>query len=114
MSRGRKAGNRNQGSNWCRRAKRLRIYERDGWTCIWCGRGVWSPHGHDPNLRATVDHVIPRAAGGTNDPQNLVTSCMQCNRARGARPALDFAGSFGYAGYITTLRALVRAMTTPL
>lgn len=26
-----------------------------------------------------IDHVIPVASGGTNDPSNLVASCRSCN-----------------------------------
>ena len=28
---------------------------------------------------ATVDHVVPRILGGTNDPSNLVAVCRRCN-----------------------------------
>ena len=30
-----------------------------------------------------VDHVIPVAKGGTDDPSNLVPACGPCNRAKG-------------------------------
>ncbi|OZM81200.1 hypothetical protein CFP66_17670 [Pseudonocardia sp. MH-G8] len=33
----------------------------------------------------TVDHVIPRIMGGTNDPANLQAACGPCNRLKGAR-----------------------------
>lgn len=34
-------------------------------------------------LRATEpDHIIPRARGGTDDPDNLRPACAHCNRAR--------------------------------
>lgn len=26
-----------------------------------------------------VDHIVPRAAGGQDEAQNLVTSCRDCN-----------------------------------
>lgn len=31
----------------------------------------------------TVDHVIPRSRGGSNDRQNLVGCCLACNQAKG-------------------------------
>lgn len=87
MSRGLNAGNRNQGSNWASNAKRTKIHNRDGWRCAWC-RCVVARYGDPDRIRlhraiATVDHVIPRCKGGSNDIRNLVTSCMACNRQRG-------------------------------
>jgi hypothetical protein len=32
-----------------------------------------------------VDHVNPRANGGNDDLDNLVTSCWDCNRGKGAK-----------------------------
>lgn len=32
---------------------------------------------------ATLDHVIPWAAGGTNELDNLVCACRVCNRVKG-------------------------------
>lgn len=31
-----------------------------------------------------MDHVIPQAAGGTDDPENLVTACWTCNKGKGS------------------------------
>lgn len=45
--------------------------------CASCGR---EPAGG-------VDHLIPKAAGGRNIPENLTPSCAECNRAKGARSA---------------------------
>jgi hypothetical protein len=43
--------------------------------CTWCTRVV---------ARATcsIDHVIPRVRGGTDDPRNLVLACRLCNLQR--------------------------------
>lgn len=80
-----------QGSNWIRAEKRRRIYERDGWRCVWCQREVYSPrvkNYRDGALLATLDHVVPRTEGGTNDASNLLTCCDECNRNRGnTKPA---------------------------
>jgi 5-methylcytosine-specific restriction endonuclease McrA len=40
---------------------------------------------HD--LRATRDHLVPRAAGGAGTIDNLVLACRRCNCERGDTPA---------------------------
>ncbi len=52
---------------------RLRVLLRDSYTCHYCGR-----EGHE------VDHLIPIARGGTDDPANLVAACRSCNARKGA------------------------------
>jgi hypothetical protein len=37
------------------------------------------PDGRRPR---TVDNIIPRAAGGSDDPDNLAAACMPCNRSK--------------------------------
>lgn len=66
-------------------ALRQVVLERDEWRCRYCGRRVIL-HWHDapPPLAATMDHVIPRAAGGRTCPENLVTACRTCNEAKGS------------------------------
>lgn len=36
-----------------------------------------------------VDHIIPVAKGGDNEPLNLVTSCRDCNRGKGKKELSD-------------------------
>lgn len=57
---------------WVALAKRIK--QRDGYVCVYCGA--------DAN---TVDHIVPRSKGGTDDEHNLVTACNRCNGAKGAR-----------------------------
>jgi 5-methylcytosine-specific restriction endonuclease McrA len=57
------------------RPNRNRIYKRDGNECVYCGSSK--------NL--TLDHVIPKSRGGTNDWTNLVTSCFKCNLKKADR-----------------------------
>ena len=59
-----------RGSEWA--ATRLRVLNRDGWICVYCGKHL---EGDD----ATADHVIPKDAGGTDDDSNLVASCRADN-----------------------------------
>lgn len=59
------------------RRARFEILRRDGFTCRYCG-------GKAPDVELTVDHVIPVALGGGNDPTNLVTACQRCNAGKGS------------------------------
>ncbi len=59
--------------------KRWLIFHRDDFTCQYCGeRGC-----ADSPLQ--VDHRISVANGGTNDLENLITSCRRCNGGKGAK-----------------------------
>jgi hypothetical protein len=59
------------------RRLRFEILRRDNYTCRYCG-------GVAPEVRITVDHVVPRALGGTDDPSNLVAACADCNGGKSA------------------------------
>jgi 5-methylcytosine-specific restriction endonuclease McrA len=54
---------------------RFAILERDAFACRYCGR-------KPPEVELEVDHLVPRSAGGTDDPSNLVTACFDCNRGK--------------------------------
>lgn len=81
-----------KGMNWIRQEKRLAIYLRDGLACVYCGVTVES------GAVFSLDHLKPVKEGGTHHQTNLVTACLQCNRARGTRPVRLFA--VYVAGYI--------------
>ena len=57
---------------------RFEVFKRDRFTCSYCGR---TP----PEVLLEVDHIIPRAAGGSDDLANLTTACATCNRGKSAR-----------------------------
>lgn len=57
---------------------RFEVFKRDRFTCAYCGR---TP----PDALLHVDHVVPRVAGGTDDMENLLTACQDCNLGKGAR-----------------------------
>lgn len=86
-------------------SEQRKIYLRDGWHCRFCSIRVISPGAFkklhkafpialrwgDTNsqkhtgvmaLRAVVDHLLPHSRTGTNDPDNLVTTCWPCNFGR--------------------------------
>ena len=53
--------------------------------CIHCGaRHVIDLDGR-PRSRASVEHIVPRHHGGTDDLQNLAIACERCNFAKGTR-----------------------------
>jgi 5-methylcytosine-specific restriction endonuclease McrA len=60
------------------RFSRFNIYARDQNTCQYCGAKF---RRSDLNL----DHVIPRSQGGTSTWENVVCSCLACNRQKGGR-----------------------------
>ncbi|WP_369294040.1 HNH endonuclease [Tepidiforma sp.] len=61
------------GNGWTWQRTRAVVLERDGHRCVACGvMGV----------SLQVDHVIPIAAGGSNEPCNLRTLCVPCHRQR--------------------------------
>ncbi len=64
-------------SQWCKQAKRLAIYHRDGFACVVCGAAA-----EDEEVELTLDHLVARELGGTHDPSNLVTMCRSCNCAK--------------------------------
>ena len=57
--------------------KRMQVFERDGYRCARCGKQL-------TRFTATVDYVKLPDEGGSENPENLVTSCPECNR-RGLR-----------------------------
>jgi 5-methylcytosine-specific restriction endonuclease McrA len=60
----------------------VREYLLEKWarTCVYCGK---------QNLPLQVEHIIPRAKGGTDRVSNLTLACERCNRAKGT---LDISG----------------------
>lgn len=63
---------------------RASIYERDGWVCQLCGSPVDPEAPAQSRESATLDHITPRAHGGSDDPSNLRLAHMGCNADRGA------------------------------
>lgn len=71
-----------QGMNWIRQEKRLAIYIRDNFICMHCGLDLRNIQPGD-GIRIELDHVIPASKGGSNQGNNLITSCSACNAQRG-------------------------------
>jgi 5-methylcytosine-specific restriction endonuclease McrA len=60
------------------RFSRINLMARDDFRCQYCGT---KPQRSELNL----DHVIPRSLGGHSTWENVVTSCVDCNRRKGGR-----------------------------
>lgn len=58
-------------------ALRFAIFKRDHYRCQICGRNA-----QDDAVKLEMDHKIPRAKGGSDDPSNLWTLCFDCNRGK--------------------------------
>jgi 5-methylcytosine-specific restriction endonuclease McrA len=61
---------------------------KSGNLCWFCG-GPFdiskrrSRYDTDPDLRPSVEHLLPRSRGGTDVPENLVVAHRSCNNEKG-------------------------------
>jgi hypothetical protein len=67
------------------RARKQRIFDRDGWVCQLCGDPIPEDARRPDPLAAEVDHCVPVALGGSDDPSNLQAAHARCNRVKGDR-----------------------------
>lgn len=51
------------------------VYIREQGKCYFCGKEVLLK-------KVSLDHYLPKSAGGPNDSFNLVLSCKQCNKLK--------------------------------
>jgi hypothetical protein len=65
---------------------RFSIFSRDGYQCRYCGR-------QSDVVELVIDHVIPVVQGGTNDHENLITACQECNAGKAAKTPTQSAPS---------------------
>lgn len=54
---------------------RTRVFNRDGWKCVWCSS----------TSHLSLDHIIPWSHGGPDTYENLRVLCRSCNSSKGAR-----------------------------
>jgi 5-methylcytosine-specific restriction endonuclease McrA len=64
------------GKNGNMRFSRQNLYLRDLFTCQYCGDTF-------NGKQLTIDHVLPRAQGGTTTWENCVAACKECNSEKG-------------------------------
>ena len=84
---------KHQQGNWIRAPRRSAIYARDNHTCQWCGKDS----SVEP-VQLTLDHIVAKSAGGSNDCVNLITACAECNSYRRDMSAPAFARHLGDTG----------------
>jgi 5-methylcytosine-specific restriction endonuclease McrA len=60
------------------RFSRSNIFSRDRYTCQYCGE-------RPPRAQLNLDHVVPRTQAGRTTWENVVCSCVPCNRKKGGR-----------------------------
>lgn len=78
---------RNQGSIqrfWKRLSK-----QQNTFNCFYCSRQVFREAPEIAINKATVDHIIPLCLGGTNEIDNLVSSCRECNQIKAMKENSD-------------------------
>ena len=63
--------------------RRFRQSIKDEWgCCAYCGNGVDSK---GAKIHLTIDHLKPKAFGGSSLRTNLVPACLPCNSAKGSQ-----------------------------
>ena len=68
-----------------------KLVERDGFKCHYCGiplePGEWKAF--NPRA-ASLDHIVPKAEGGTDVEENLVLACSRCNNHKRTQSYEEF------------------------
>lgn len=60
------------------------LLEKWGHQCAYCGT---------QNVPLQIEHIIPKARGGSNRVSNLTLSCEKCNQKKGIKTAAEFGHS---------------------
>ena len=54
---------------------RFEVFKRDSFTCQYCSS-------QPPKVALEIDHIIPVSKNGSNEIDNLITACFDCNRGK--------------------------------
>jgi 5-methylcytosine-specific restriction endonuclease McrA len=54
------------------------LVEKYNYTCLRCGK-------QEPEIKLTIDHVLPLSKGGNNTIDNIQPLCKQCNSTKNAK-----------------------------
>jgi len=76
---------------------RFEVFKRDDYQCQYCGRRV-------PEVTLEVDHILAVANGGKDGMDNLLTSCVECNQGKGARPVGETSPRPDYAARLAQMK----------
>lgn len=74
------------------------IHERDNWVCAYCG-----------DFGDTVDHIVPKALGGKDSWDNVITACITCNGLKGKKMLSEIGWVLRYEPVPLTRDNLLRA-----
>ena len=83
------------------------VFARDGFRCVYCG---FDGNGFAQWRQLSLDRLRPKSAGGTDDPDNLVTACNFCAAATGK---MKFAPALGNAEILTLKKKRVKELLPP-
>lgn len=73
----------------------IEALNKTGWKCAYCGVPLMLDDVLGPDIdfwkrqgleRATADHIIPKALGGSNSQENITASCYVCNTKHPKNP----------------------------
>ena len=62
---------------------RQRVWEKSLGICCLCGLQMFPDTAYGQELSYTIEHLVPRTRGGTNDLDNLAGSHQYCNQYKG-------------------------------
>jgi len=67
--------------------ERAEVRGADVWAgkCLHCNTQLLVGLDGAPRSRATIEHIVPRAAGGSDELGNLALACARCNHEKGVR-----------------------------
>src|SRR5581483_6786154 len=63
---------------------RAAVYERDDYTCQYCGLRLGEE-------QRSIDHLVPVSRGGLDEITNYITACRSCNSRKKDIPLEEFA-----------------------
>ena len=63
-------------------AKMQKVFDKYNMRCAYCGYKIFIDADNGNPFKATIDHVVPQAEGGTDIIGNLFPSCFACNHAK--------------------------------
>lgn len=66
----------------------VRLFNAQAGLCVYCGRNMAIEYGK--GVSVTRDHVVPRARGGEDHPDNIVGACYDCNQQKGQKSLVIF------------------------
>lgn len=88
-----------------RRERLELVLDRDGPTCVWCGRAF-----DDALVPATTEHLVPRIKGGPSWVENELAACRRCNGERGHRTPAAWFDECERRGWAPRAQVIERAL----